>query len=292
MGRGIALKAPAKLNLGLRVLGRRADGYHLLQSLVVFLDLADEVTLAPALAWRLSLTGPFAAGLGAADNLALRAGRTLARHATEDLAGCAGLAADIVLAKHIPLAAGLGGGSADAAAVLRGLNELWRLHLPPQRLQEIAARLGADVPMCLAGVPAMAGGIGERIDPLPLPGLSLLLVNLGIPLATADVFARLAPPYAEALTPPEALRDVAAVAAFARALGNGLTAPAVALCPMVSAVLADIAAVPDCLLAQMSGSGTTCFGLFENDVAASAAAAHLRRARPSWFVRACRSAGG
>jgi 4-diphosphocytidyl-2-C-methyl-D-erythritol kinase len=283
------IDAPAKLNLGLRVLGRRSDGYHLLQSLVTFLDLADRIETAPALSWRLRVSGAFAADLGNDDNLVLRAARLLAAEATADVAGCAALAADIALEKNIPVAAGLGGGSADAAAVLRGLNESWRLDLPEERLLFLAASLGADVPMCLTGKPAMVGGIGERIAPVPLPSLSLVIVNPGIKLATKDVFARLQPPYAAELPPLRPLRDAAAVAEFARALGNSLSEPAIALCPTLPAVLSDLAALNGCLLAQMSGSGATCFGLFADAAGAERAAMTLQAARPAWFVRACRS---
>jgi 4-diphosphocytidyl-2-C-methyl-D-erythritol kinase len=290
VAQSISLQAAAKLNLGLRVVGRRSDGYHLLQSLVVFLDLADQLGIAPSLAWRLRVSGRFASQAGGGDeNLALRAGRMLAREALADIAGCAELAAEISLEKNIPVAAGLGGGSADAAAVMHGLNKAWSLDLPLERLQEIGAQLGADLPMCLAGVPAMVSGVGENIEPMSLPALSLLIVNPGIPLSTKDVFARLEPPFSQELRRPEAMRDVAGVAAFARALGNDLTAPAVGLCPTIAAVLRDIEMLDGSLLAQMSGSGATCFGIFENNDAATRAAAALQNQRPAWFVRACHS---
>jgi len=285
----LSFEAPAKLNLGLRVLGRRPDGYHLLQSLVVFLDLADRVELTPALAWKLRVQGAFAAAVTGDDNLALRAGKLLAAHATADIAGCTALAAEMALQKNIPVAAGLGGGSADAAAVLRGLNEIWRLELSTSRLQEIGAALGADLAVCLEGRPSMVGGIGERIEPRAMPQLSLVIANPGIALATKDVFARLRPPYADPVPAPEMLADAMAVATFSRALGNSLAAPAIELCPTVATLLADIEALQGCRLAQMSGSGATCFGLFDHDAAATSAAAALLAKRPGWFVRACRS---
>jgi 4-diphosphocytidyl-2-C-methyl-D-erythritol kinase len=288
VSQSIRREAPAKLNLGLRVLGRRSDGYHLLQSLVVFLDLADRIELAPALAWRLRTSGRFARALEGEDNLVLRAGRTLAQHATADLAGCSALAADIALEKNIPVAAGLGGGSADAAAVLNGLNEAWQLGLAMPRLQEIAASLGADLAVCLFGVPAMVGGIGERIAPISLPSLSLVVANPGIPLATKDVFKRLAPPYADELAVPR-LASAGDAIAFAHALGNSLAVPAIELCPTVAALLSDFAALQGCRLAQMSGSGASCFGVFDDDAAATRAANALQARRPGWFVRACRS---
>lgn len=285
------MKAPAKLNLGLRVLGRRDDGYHLLQSLVVFLDLADEVEIVPALRWQVALTGPFSRQLAGEENIVLRAGRKLAERAMADAANCADLAAAISLTKNIPVAAGLGGGSADAAAVLRGLNDMWQLGLAAQELQELATPLGADIPMCLAGVAAMIGGGGEKISPLALPPLHLLIVNPGIPVATKDVFARLRPPYAEELPAPAAIADAAAVALFARDLGNSLAGPAIELCPTIAAVLDDIDALENCRLAQMSGSGASCFGLFDDRAVAEQAANALKAARPSWFVRACSTVG-
>jgi 4-diphosphocytidyl-2-C-methyl-D-erythritol kinase len=284
----VRLEAPAKLNLGLRVLGRRSDGYHLLQSLVVFLDLADRIEIAPALAWRLRTSGRFAHALDGEDNLVLRAGKALAQHATADIAGCSALAADIALEKNIPVAAGLGGGSADAAAVLKGLDAAWQLGLAMPQLQEIAAPLGADLAVCLSGVPAMVGGIGERIAPIALPSLSLVVANPGIPLATKDVFKRLTPPYAEELPVPR-LASAGDAVDFARALGNSLAAPAIELCPTVAALLSDISALEGCRLAQMSGSGASCFGVFDDDAVATRAASALQAKRPGWFVRACRS---
>jgi 4-diphosphocytidyl-2-C-methyl-D-erythritol kinase len=281
-------QAPAKLNLGLRVLGRRPDGYHLLQSLVVFLDLCDQIEVAPALTWRLQMSGRFAGDVGE-DNLVLRAGRLLADKATEDMAGCAPLAAEIRLEKNIPVAAGLGGGSSDAAAVLRSLNVVWKLFWNFDQVQQVAAPLGADLAVCLAVAPAMVGGIGELIELIEVPSLSLVIANPGIPLATKDVFTRLRPPYQEALPVPAAMHDQVSVVAFAGALGNGLTTPAIELCPTISALLSDIRALEGCRLAQMSGSGATCFGVFDDEAAAHAAATTLQAARPAWFVRACRS---
>jgi 4-diphosphocytidyl-2-C-methyl-D-erythritol kinase len=282
-------KAPAKLNLGLRVLGRRSDGYHLLQSLVVFLDLADEIEIAPALTWRLQMSGRFSGSVGSEDNLVLRAGRLLAAKATEDMAGCAALAAEIRLEKNIPVAAGLGGGSSDAAAVLRSLNVVWKLFWNFDRLQQVAAPLGADLAVCLAVAPAMMSGIGELIELIEVPSLSLVIANPGIPLSTKDVFMRLRPPYQEALPVPAAMHNQASVVAFAGALGNSLTTPAIELCPTIGALLSDIRALEGCRLAQMSGSGATCFGVFDDEMAAKAGAAALQAKRPGWFVRASRS---
>src|SRR5690242_2983601 len=176
--------ARAKVNLWLNVVGRRDDGYHLLHSLVAFADLGDTLEIAPAEDFSLVIDGLGAAALSAdPDNLVLKAARLLAAE-TGVRAGAA-----FRLTKRIPMAAGLGGGSADAAAALRGLVRLWRLDLPSARLSDLAARLGADVPMCLHQLPCIASGVGEKLDPAPpLPGCGLLLVNAGVPLSTPEVF--------------------------------------------------------------------------------------------------------
>ena len=179
------MRAPAKINLWLNVVGRRADGYHLLDSLIAFTDLADEIEAVSSERLVLTVDGPLAPALaGETDNLVLKAARLLA-----DFAGVAPRAA-LHLTKHIPVAAGLGGGSADAAAALQALVELWRVALPVEELFDLAGRIGADVPMCLAGRPARAFGVGERLAPAPpLPSCAILLVNPGVALPTAQVFA-------------------------------------------------------------------------------------------------------
>src|SRR5258707_5453272 len=178
--------ARAKVNLWLKVVGRRADGYHLLDSLVDFADLADSLEAGPSDGLSLAIDGSAAAALGGEpDNLVLEAARLLADHA-----GVA-LRAALRLTKRIPVAADLGGGSADAAAALQALVDLWRVALPVEELFDLAARLGADVPMCLAGRAALVSGIGEKLAPAPpLPPCAILLVNPGIPLPTPEVFAR------------------------------------------------------------------------------------------------------
>jgi 4-diphosphocytidyl-2-C-methyl-D-erythritol kinase len=250
--------APAKINLWLNVVGRRADGYHLLDSLVAFTDLADNVEASPSDRLSLTIDGPFAATLGReADNLALKAARMLA-----DRAGIAPRV-ELRLRKHIPVAAGLGGGSADAAAMLRLLVELWRVALPVEELFDLAVRLGADVPMCLAGRAALVSGIGERLAPAPpLPPCAILLVNPGIPLPTAEVFAKRQGPF----SPARVLRpwtDAISFAATLAAHGNDLTEAAVALRPEIAPVLAFLRETEGVLHAAMSGSGPTCFALYE-----------------------------
>lgn len=269
--------AHAKVNLFLRVTGKRADGYHLLDSLAVFAGIADRITVAPSDTLSLAVTGPFAASLAAEpDNLVQRAARMLAAEA-----GVPPVAA-LTLDKRIPVASGIGGGSADAAAALRLLRRAWRLNLEDAVLDRIAAGLGADVPVCLRDRPMRMRGVGELLTPAPaLPRCGLLLVNPGVPLATAAVFrARTSGFSPEAVLPGgwDAAQEMAATLA---GLANDLEAPAIGLVPAIRDVLSAIAATRGCLLARMSGSGATCFGLFADPLGAEAAAAGL--ARTGWW---------
>lgn len=263
--------ARAKLNLWLEIVGRRDDGYHLLNSLAVFVDLADTIEVAPAGGLSLAVRGPLAGALeGKSDNLALRAARRLA-----DGAGVAPRAA-ITLVKSIPVAAGLGGGSADAAATLQALVELWRLALPQDELFDLAATLGADVPMCLAGRPVFVGGVGERLRPAPpLPPFAVLLVNPGVALATSDVFAARRGPFREPVPPVVGWHDPGAFLALLRARANDLEAPAIACAPVVGDLLGRLRASAGVRYAAMSGSGATCFALYDSDASARAVAATL-----------------
>lgn len=285
---GITVFAPAKINLWLHVLGRRADGYHLIDSLVAFAEIGDSLTATPAAELSLALDGPFAASLpDPDDNLVLRAARMLA-----EAAGVAA-GARLQLTKRLPVAAGIGGGSADAAAALRALMWLWRLDLREPELMALGLRLGADLPVCLAGRACVMGGIGETIAPVPpLPPVPMLLVNPGVPLATAAVFAARTPAFSPAPARwADAPVDAAALAARLGPTRNDLTAAAVALAPALGEALALVSGQPGCLLSRMSGSGATCFGLFEDAAAAAAAAAAIRAARPGWWVAATKLAG-
>jgi len=265
--------APAKVNLFLHVTGRRADGYHELDSLVVFAGCGDVLRAAPAVGLTLALEGPFAAGLkNEADNLVIRAARALAEaHAREPLVG-------LRLEKNLPLASGIGGGSADAAACLRLLGRLWGVR-PSIAL---AAALGADVPVCLACRPARMGGIGERLSSAPrLPACGLALVNPGQALPTQAVFRARQGPFSGTARLPARWPDVAAMARALALLGNDLEAAAIAICPDIALVLGALRATAGCLLARMSGSGATCFGLFAEPDAAVGAAGRL--AREGWW---------
>ncbi len=270
--------APAKVNLYLHVTGRRADGYHLLDSLVVFAGTGDTLTARADDEWGLQVTGPYAAALtGDADNLVLRAGRALA-----EAAGVAPRAM-LVLDKGLPVASGIGGGSADAAAALRVLSRLWDVRLPGAALLELARGLGADVPVCLASQPRRMSGIGERLAPAPtLPAFGLALVNPGMGVATPDVFRARTGAYRPAPVLPQGWSDAVSLAADLAAYANDLEPAALGLCPAIGLALDALRATQGCLLARMSGSGGTCFGLFADPPAARAAAASL--ARPGWWA--------
>jgi 4-diphosphocytidyl-2-C-methyl-D-erythritol kinase len=280
----VRVAAPAKLNLYLHVVGRRPDGYHLLDSLVAFADDADVVEVRPDPAGPvLEVTGPGASVLaGEPDNLALRAARALAEALGRPPA------VSIRLDKRLPVAAGVGGGSADAAAVLRALALLWGLPDGHPAPAAVAPALGADVPACLACRPCHMGGIGEEIDPAPpLPPVWTVLANPGVPCPTPPVVRARTGPFAAPARLADAPADAGALAAALAERRNDLEAPARALVPAVGDVLAALADTPGCLLARMSGSGATCFGLYAGPGAAAAAAAALAD-RPGWRVRAAR----
>jgi 4-diphosphocytidyl-2-C-methyl-D-erythritol kinase len=275
--------APAKLNLYLHVLGRRDDGYHLLDSLVAFADIADVVTAGTADALSLEVTGPFAGALqaDAAENLVWRAATALAARARIEAK------AALTLEKNLPVASGIGGGSSDAAAALKALGELWRLDLGERKFQGLAQSLGADVPVCLFGETAWLGGIGERVAPAPsLPPAWLVLVNPGVSLGTPAVFKTRTGAFSEPARFETAPADAAALADLLKARRNDLTPPAVALAPAIADVLRALEAETDALIARVSGSGATCFALFAEGGGAQAAARRLRAAHPAWWVAA------
>ncbi len=263
--------APAKVNLYLHVTGRREDGYHLLDSLAVFPAVGDTLTARADAVLSLTLAGRFGASLAAEpDNLLLRAARALAP----------GRGAALGLEKNLPIASGIGGGSADAAAALRVLSRLWGM--PKANLPALALGLGADVPVCLASRPARMQGIGEILAPVPaLPDFGMVLVNPGVAVPTPSVFKARSGDFTSPAILPESWPDAAAMAADLRRCGNDLQAPAIGIAPVIGEVLAVLDALPGCLLARMSGSGATCFALFANAAAAQAAAQTI--ARPNWW---------
>lgn len=285
----LATRAPAKVNLSLRVLGRRADGYHELDSLVAFAGVGDELGLTPGESGGLQISGPFAAGLSEApDNLVLKAERVL----REEVAGLR--SGRFRLVKRLPVASGIGGGSADAAAALRLLARLNGLPLSHPALLAAAGRIGADVPVCLEARARVMAGIGERLGPpLRLPRLFALLANPGVAVETAPVFRALGLQAgeghaggvrafeAEASLPTTTASLVAALAAT----GNDLERPARMVAPVIGEVLSALSALPGCRLARMSGSGATCFALFDDGHASAAAGKLLAKRRPDWWVK-------
>lgn len=279
----ISWRAAAKLNLYLHVLNKRADGYHAIESLVVFTSLADEVTVKAADTLSLTTLGEFADAAGDGEgNLVLKAARALQEHT-----GCK-QGAELTLTKNIPVGAGLGGGSADAAAALRGLNDFWQLGLNAAQLHALAVPLGADVAMCLASAPVIARGIGEQLSPLrhPLPALHALLVHPRTPLLTKAVYG------AFTLQPSAPVWEDRAMdtAAFFRALAatrNHLQPAAIAVDPIVAEILLALETLhPAPNLARMTGSGACCFALYETAETAARAAETLRQNYPNWWIKA------
>lgn len=273
--------APAKINLTLRVLGRRADGYHELESLVAFADLADRLMFEPGDALMLEVVGPFAAASGnVSDNLVLKAAKALRERVGGLKAG------NFTLEKNIPVAAGVGGGSADAAAALRLLARANDIALDDARLADAARVVGADVPVCLSSKARIMRGAGEQLSPtIHLPKLPAVLVNPGVAVATRDVFAKLVIPHqGELLREPPF--SFAGAVAFLRRHGNDLTDAAIACAPVIADVLEALPSLTGQLLARMSGSGATCFALFASEAEASAAAQSLQVRYANWWVRA------
>jgi 4-diphosphocytidyl-2-C-methyl-D-erythritol kinase len=298
-----AVLAPAKVNLTLRILGRRADGYHELESLVVFAPFGDRLTFSPGDALELDVSGPMADGAGPlADNLVLRAARALAERIDGLRLG------RFALHKELPSGAGLGGGSADAAAALRLIAKANGVSLDDVRVHDAARATGADIPVCLDPRPRVMRGIGEiLIGPVALPPLGIVIIHPGFALPTGPVFKALGLAPGERLAKPgetagsaERGRSVRPdedagatpalpaheLLAWLASERNDLEPPAIAIAPAVADILAVIAALPGCRLARMSGSGSACFGLFDDGEAAAVAAQHVAAAQLSWWVRA------
>ncbi|MRG70931.1 4-(cytidine 5'-diphospho)-2-C-methyl-D-erythritol kinase [Alphaproteobacteria bacterium HT1-32] len=275
--------AAAKINLWLHVTGRREDGYHLLDSLIAFAGVGDRLTLTRSDDLSLSLTGPFSEGLTTtSDNLVIRAATLLASEA--------GIrpAAAITLEKNLPVASGIGGGSADAAAAIRGLSKLWNLSLPTEVTARIALRLGADVPMCLAGQAALASGIGEVLHPVgQMAPAWLVLVNPRVAISTPEIFRLRENSFTDITTPAAGkLATLADLTAALRERHNDLQPPAIRLAPVIGEVLERLRGLSGCQHAAMSGSGATCFGLFEDRQTAEQAAGSLSSENSKWWSAA------
>ncbi len=272
--------ARPKVNLFLHVTGRRDDGYHLLESLVIFPDGGDVLTVADSDTLTFSASGPFSEKLGPEeDNLVLKAAKLL-RSLSLDLPG-----AHISLIKNLPVASGIGGGSADAAAALMLLNRLWKLKKTPEDLAETGLELGADVPVCLHGQPAIMRGVGEKLTPVTVPpDFHLILVNPGYPVSTPAVFKHLSPPF----TPEDPLQsvpdDLPGLVDWLGSKKNDLQAAAIEIVPAIKSVLEVLSSQSGCLLGRMSGSGATCFGIFMSSEEADMAAKNVKARHPDWKV--------
>ncbi len=285
----LAENACAKVNLTLRVVGRRVDGYHDLESVVAFADCADQLSLLPGKELELKTTGPLADACGAVgDNLVLKAARLLAERVPDLQTGI------FTLHKVLPVAAGIGGGSADAAAALRLLARANGLVINDARINEVARLTGADVPVCVPSLPCVMTGVGESLQPLNLPKLPSVLVNPRVAVATKDVFAALGLRSGElrvgiadvlqAMAWPEAGASVEDwVEAFA-ASSNDLESPAMRIQPVIGEVISALNATDGAWLSRMSGSGATCFAIYENTAEAGRAAEKIRRDHPGWWV--------
>lgn len=277
--------APAKVNLFLHVGARRPDGYHDLASLVVFANIGDIVYGRSADRFTLAVTGPEGTGLEAGPgNLVLKAAFALRDWAEAN--GHAAPPVALTLEKHLPVAAGIGGGSSDAAATLRGLAAHWALPIADERLMVIGRALGADVPVCLRAAPSLMSGDGDRLAAAPaMPEFALVLANPRVAVSTAAVFSSLqvrsgdiAPDWPAA---PIALRPFAA---WLDRTTNDLAPPARLVAPAIMRVEQALAATEGCLLARMSGSGATCFGIYGTQAHAAAAAERMRTTHPDWWI--------
>jgi 4-diphosphocytidyl-2-C-methyl-D-erythritol kinase len=283
--------ARAKVNLTLRVVGRRVDGCHDLESMVAFADCADRLSLTPGSKLNLRTTGPLAQACGeTSDNLVFKAAQLLGERVADLKLG------DFTLDKMLPVAAGIGGGSADAAAALRLLAKANGLAVDDARLIEVARLTGADVPVCLNSRACVMTGVGETLLPLNLPKMPCVMVNPRIPVATKDVFAALglrngellvgATDVLQATAWPEAGASLEEWVEVLAANSNDLESPATRIQPVIGEVLSALSATNGAWLARMSGSGATCFAVFENTAEAQRAAQKIQQGHPSWWVHA------
>ncbi|RRI05581.1 4-(cytidine 5'-diphospho)-2-C-methyl-D-erythritol kinase [Mesorhizobium tamadayense] len=278
--------APAKINLALHVTGRRADGYHLLDSLAVFTRFGDRLQIEPAERDEFAVSGPFAADVALdGGNLVIKAREALRREAGAHQAPPVA----IRLEKNLPIASGVGGGSSDAAAALNGLSHLWGLDIEEAGLARIGLTLGADLPMCLKAKPLIARGAGDELSPLAeFPALALVLVNPGVAVSTPEVFKALARRDNEVLPPLPSRLDFHTIRNWLEATRNDLEPAAATIQPAIGEALKALNKA-DAAFARMSGSGATCFGLYETGNVAKRAAIEIRGRHPGWFVAATRS---
>jgi 4-diphosphocytidyl-2-C-methyl-D-erythritol kinase len=284
----LTIFAPAKINLYLHVTGRLDNGYHLLDSLVAFADIGDQIEIEPAAEFKFSVEGPYANAFGPKDrdhspdssNLVVQAVWALSR-AAQKIPNVR-----VKLTKNLPLASGLGGGSSDAAAVIWGLLEWWKIPRQTAYLQGLMARLGADIPACLNCSPVRVRGIGDILDPAPLmTEIPIVLVHPGKPCMTGEVFSRFSGSFKQPIPLPNDLGKADKLAAFLEQQTNDLLKPALETVPQIENILTALQGQDGALLARMSGSGATCFGLFKNDVLAMKAAQTIAKDNPDWWVK-------
>jgi 4-diphosphocytidyl-2-C-methyl-D-erythritol kinase len=285
----LTIFAPAKINLYLHVTGRLDNGYHTLDSLIAFADIGDSVEIEPAADFQFRVRGPYCKEFTAKEldaspnssNIAVQAAWTLARAAQKTLN------TRITLTKNLPLASGMGGGSSDAAAVIWGLCEWWNLPRSAPYLTGLMARLGADVPVCFPCKPARVRGIGDVLDPAPVMGETpVLLINPGVPCPTANVFGQFDGAYKEPQAIPASLENFKDLVSFLKTHDNDLQVPAMRTAPEIKIVLENLQKQKNCGFARMTGSGATCFGLFETELAAQKAAKAIVAEHPRWWVKA------
>lgn len=280
MPNSLKIFAPAKVNLFLHVTGKRVDGYHTLQSLVGFADVGDDLEFSKHDSLYIDVIGPFAAPLeNLKDNLVYKTAQMLSKAYGVPPRG------KIILTKNLPIAAGLGGGSSDAAATLKGLEQLWHLPEDPLRMQEVAQQLGADVPVCMYKKLAWVEGVGEKVTCMPeTPGMHFVLVNPLVPTPTAEVFKGFRGRNSDPLRFSSHRKSAAGWIADLKTYRNDLTDAAIAVTPEIKDVLFAIGSTTGCLLHRLSGSGATCFGIYDTAQAAQVAADMLEAHYPDWWV--------
>lgn len=280
--------APAKINLMLHVLERKRDGYHKLDSLVAFADIGDIITIAPASEFSFSVDGAFANAFDAHERDQSEGSKNLVVRAARSLAQITGNSLDlhITLTKNIPIASGLGGGSADAAAVIHGLMDIWGVPRKAPFLPALLQNLGSDVPVCMDCTPTIMRGIGEILNPAPqLPEAAIVLVNPLKPCPTKDVFLE-NKIYHDGITEiPDDLHDVFFLAEFLKKQSNTLEIAAIKIVPEIKNIITALSLQDGNRLARMSGSGATCFGLFDTEESAQTAADHIRADNPDWWIK-------
>lgn len=277
----LKLNSPAKINLYLHITGKRPDNYHLIDSIITFININDQMLFEPSKENKLIIEGQFSEKLSISDNIILKAIEKFNIKTGKN--NCL----NIKLIKNIPVGAGLGGGSSNAATTLIALNKLYKTNLSINSLKEIGLELGADVPIFIEGITSYVSGIGEVLENLSaMPKLNILLVNPGKHLATKDVFYRLD----EIAKPAEFTKQLSfnsqtELVNFLLKTDNQLEQPAIAIEPVIKYILKTISLENGCQLAKMSGSGATCFGIFENKKIAEKAAENIRKNHPLWFIQ-------